>query len=208
MRSREFIQEIRLDKLWDLGKQAVKKAEPPRPRPREDDINRLVSPQEAMKAKLGMKLMNGPKRVPLPGSNGMNIVKTSGSMPRIVVVVDVDGIPMPFYISTGGGGKENVPTGRWYEFWGIGPNGWFNKTSEADILNHYGSAKLKAICDQLDSTVGDIRNMADIIPVMTAADKQVINTAKQPIDYPPTMGWTQEQLDQWQQRIRNMGRSL
>jgi hypothetical protein len=211
MRSKEFIQEANpfSGMFKDLAPKlanGIKDINPPKPT-RDNDVNRLVSPQEARKAQLGMKLMNGPKRLPLPGSNGMNIVKSPGNPPRIVVVVDVDGIPMPFYISTGSGGKTNPP-GHWYEFWGVGPNGWFNKTTQEEIDIHYGSAKLKAVCDQLDSTVGDIRNMADIIPVMTPADVAVMNTSKRPLSSTDVRNMTPEEFDRWAKKVGTMGRTL
>ena len=205
MRSREFIQEVNPSKVWGLAKKAIT-GEPPKIT-RDNDVNRLVSPAESKLAQLGMKLADGPKRMALPGSQGMNIVKSPGNPPRIIVVINVDGIPMPFYISTGAGGKP-TPTGRWYEFWGIGPNGWFNKTTIPEIESHYGSAKLKAICDQLDSTVGDIRNMADIIPVMTPADIAVMNTSKRPISSSDVENMTDAEHAQWVKKIGTMGRTL
>lgn len=84
---------------------------------------------------------------------------------RIVTVVDIDGVPQPFYISTGSGGKKSVETGKWYPYFGNGPNdGWFNKGSEDQIRNHYGNAKLKKAAEHLDRTIGDIRAKKDDLP--------------------------------------------
>ena len=205
MRSREFIQEIRLDKLWGLAKKAIP-PEPPKIA-RDTDFNRLVSPAEQKATSLAIKLSQGPKRMALPGSGGLNVVKSPGNPPRIIVVINVDSIPMPFYITTGAGGKTNPP-GTWLEFWGIGPNGWFNKTTQEEINSHYGSAKLKSVCDQLNSTIGDIRNMADIIPNMTPADIAVINTSKRPLSSTDVENMTPAEFDQWAKKIGTMGRTL
>nr|DAD58590.1 MAG TPA: protein of unknown function DUF4115 [Bacteriophage sp.] len=47
---------------------------------------------------------------------------------RNIVVVNINGVHVPFYMSTGLGGKENVQTGLWYPFFGI-KDGWLNKGS-------------------------------------------------------------------------------
>lgn len=211
MRSKEFIREMNPfgGGIKDLANKAIKNVEPPKvSMPRDTDVNRLIPPAEQQAVSLALKLASGPKRVPLPGSKHLNVVKTAGAHPRVTVVVNVDGIPMPFYISTGAGGKDKVASGRWYEFWGIGPDGWFNKTTEADINNHYGSAKLKSICDQLDSQIGDIRNLADSIPVMTQADIQIINSAKRPMSYSDAQSMTDAERNAWINKIRTMGRTL
>lgn len=86
---------------------------------------------------------------------------------RIIALVDVDGIAIPFYISTGEGGKENVMPGKWYPFFGIGTSGWFNKGSQELINLYYKSPKLKAIAHKLDSTLGDLRGVDyKIIPTL------------------------------------------
>ena len=90
---------------------------------------------------------------------------------RIVVIRDVNGVQVPFYISTGSGGKKDVPTGQWYPYFGNGEDGWFNKGSEEDINDFYGSPELKAVADQLNSSVGDIRDQMDTLPA--AADVRV-----------------------------------
>jgi hypothetical protein len=83
---------------------------------------------------------------------------------RVTVLKDVNGVQVPFYISTGKGGKANVETGKWYPFFGVGPDGWFNKGTEKDINNFYGSPELKAAADELNNTVGDIRQQMGKLP--------------------------------------------
>ena len=83
---------------------------------------------------------------------------------RVAVVKEVNGVKVPFYISTGSGGKKNVPTGQWYPYFGNGPDGWFNKGSEEDINNFYNSPELKAAADELNTTIGDIRSQMGQLP--------------------------------------------
>ena len=80
---------------------------------------------------------------------------------RIICVVDINGFKMPFYISTGKGGKKNVPTGKWYPIFGIASDGWLNKTTEKEILNYYNSPVLRQIAEALDKKYGDLRGQYD-----------------------------------------------
>lgn len=71
---------------------------------------------------------------------------------RKIVLVDINGMKIPFYLSTGMGGKKNVEAFKWYPFWGIDPiDGWINKTNEREINNFYGSLLLKAIAEALNN---------------------------------------------------------
>ena len=69
----------------------------------------------------------------------------------VVVVRFYDEINVPFYMSSGRGGKKNVEPGRWYPFWGIGRDGWFNKSTERDINNFYNIPELRAAAARLDA---------------------------------------------------------
>ena len=77
---------------------------------------------------------------------------------RMIVLLDVNGINVPFYLSTGSGGKKNVASGKWYPFFGIGDDGWINKTIEEDINNYYYNPVLKKLAQDIDKKFGDIRN--------------------------------------------------
>lgn len=81
---------------------------------------------------------------------------------RKIVIKSVNGILVPFYLSTGAGGKKNVPAGKWYPFFGVdlnAPKGpWINKTSEAEIARYYDSPELKKAAQELDALFGDIRD--------------------------------------------------
>lgn len=77
---------------------------------------------------------------------------------RKIVVINVDGRNVPFYLSTGSGGKVDVTSGKWYPIFGISKDGWFNKLSGKEINDYYGSEVLKGIAESLDRKIGDIRN--------------------------------------------------
>ncbi len=98
---------------------------------------------------------------PLRRSNGeAGMIDYSG---RKIVMRNVNGVMVPFYLSTGSGGKADVPSGKWYPFFGIGQDGWINKTGGKEMANYYGSQALRQAAEELDRTVGDIRN-DDSIP--------------------------------------------
>ena len=77
---------------------------------------------------------------------------------RLVVVRNINGVNVPFYLSTGKGGKTDVPAGKWYPFFGIGSDGWINKTGGEKMVNYQGSEALRQAAQQLDQTIGDIRS--------------------------------------------------
>ena len=77
---------------------------------------------------------------------------------RKIVLVNINGVDMPFYLSTGMGRKYGVESGKWYPFFGLDPDGWFNKGNEDDIVDYYGSSKLRDVAHALDNKWGDIRN--------------------------------------------------
>jgi hypothetical protein len=96
--------------------------------------------------------------IPLDTGGTSPIVDWSG---RKIVVADINGTSVPFYLSTGSGGKESVPAGQWYPFFGIGSQGWINKGgSEQEIANYYNSPVLKTVAQALDQSIGDIRGQA------------------------------------------------
>lgn len=101
---------------------------------------------------------------------------------RIIIVADIDGYVMPFYLSTGHGGKSNVPAGKWYPFFGINNDDgeiWINKSDDATIAAYYNSDILKKICIQLDKTIGDIRKNADTFPTISLKSSRAIDFINQ-----------------------------
>jgi hypothetical protein len=114
-------------------------------------------------------------------SNGKLIIAWWG---RFFIVADINGLKMPFYLSSGLAGKKNVPSGKWYPFFGIGPDGWLNKGTEEQMLNHYGSQTLHSIADKLNSAIGDLRPYQDAFPhVPTLTVMQHVNQNMHPVRY-------------------------
>ncbi len=93
---------------------------------------------------------------PIPTKEGASPIVEYGE--RKIVMADVNGVSVPFYLSTGYGGKKNVASGKWYPMFGIGEKGWINKTSGSDMNTYYGSPELAAVAKQLDTQIGDVRN--------------------------------------------------
>lgn len=95
---------------------------------------------------------------------------------RVIVVARLNGnIHVPFYCSTGLAGKSasSAKAGRWFVFWGIGRDGWFNKMELANdfdpdgglrMHNQFGSKVLKAVADRLDAEVGDVAGIFADMP--------------------------------------------
>jgi hypothetical protein len=84
------------------------------------------------------------------------IVNLGGYRPHVLALIR--GTQVPFYISTGLGGKDSVEPGKWYPHFGQGKDGWLNKASESAINEHYGSRHLKSVADWLNTNVGDVRD--------------------------------------------------
>lgn len=101
---------------------------------------------------------------------------------RKIVLVDVNGMKIPFYLSTGMGGKKNVEAFKWYPFWGIDPiAGWLNKTTESDINDYYGSPLLKAIAEALDQKFKT--NFPEEVPLTDDDYDPMYNTINQTVGY-------------------------
>jgi hypothetical protein len=76
---------------------------------------------------------------------------------RELVVANLNGKRIPFYRTTGAGGKIETKVGQWYPAAGIteGEDAWINKTNGAELADYYGSSGLRAIGEHLDKHVGD-----------------------------------------------------
>lgn len=87
-------------------------------------------------------------------ANGTSrIIEVGG---RKVVIMDINGKRVPFYLSTGRAGKASVAPGKWYPFFGVSNNGWINKGSEQQINDFYGSSELRDAADKLNSEIGNV----------------------------------------------------
>lgn len=91
---------------------------------------------------------------------------------RMMVLVRIGGRKVPFYLSTGKGGKADVPDGKWYPFFGIGADGWINKTGGKDMTSYYGSEELRQKAEELDRVLGDIRN-DEAVPKVAATGSHI-----------------------------------
>ena len=104
-----------------------------------------------------------------------------GDLPRVYVLVKVTGpsgkvIEIPFYISTGAGGKVETTVGKWYPVIGIGKQGWINKGSGAELADYYGIPELREAAENLDATIGDVRDAVEITePLEFSKGKQQLN---------------------------------
>jgi len=82
---------------------------------------------------------------------------------RWTAVVEINGTPTLFYLSTGSGGKATVAKGQWYPFFGHGPEtDWFNKGTEKQINDFYGSLELKNAANLLNKQLGDVRKLGSM----------------------------------------------
>jgi hypothetical protein len=87
---------------------------------------------------------------------------------RHMVLANINGQSVPFYHSTGMGGKADVNRGQWYPLLGIGHKAhhelqpgerggvWLNKTNAEGMNTYYGSKHLAAFSKHLDSTTGSL----------------------------------------------------
>lgn len=106
------------------------------------------------------------------------------STDRAKVLVNINGVIVPFYLTTGQAGKGLVP--GWYPFFGIGKDGWLNKTDKSDMEAYYErywgkdtADIVKSISEELSSFYGTepsaFKNDGDpnatSRPLSTLADK-------------------------------------
>lgn len=88
--------------------------------------------------------------------NYYNILSHSG---RAKTLVNINGVIVPFYLTSGQGGKALEP--GWYPFFGVGKDGWLNKTDRKDMESYYSrywgpevAAKVKGISSELNAKYG------------------------------------------------------
>ena len=125
---------------------------------------------------------------------------------RKIVLFDVDGVNVPFYLSSGHGGKKDVAPGKWYPFFGIGTDGWFNKSSGSEINNYYGVELFKNLAQALDKQIGDIRDDKSIPKTLTTGVHiDAINRGLSPTDNqkPYTRTKFYENLENLKNRLKN-----
>ena len=113
-------------------------------------------------------------------TNPRGTAKVVNTGDRIMAVLNVRGVNIPYYISTGGGGKASVPTGKWYPVFGIHSSGWLNKGTEESINKFYGSKELARGAEILNKYLGDLRSVEDKIPLMKPDGYLIINKNVKP----------------------------
>jgi hypothetical protein len=100
--------------------------------------------------------------------NGYKIVDLDG---RKIVLIDLNGFKMPFYLSSGLGQKSSVAKNQWYPFLGLGSK-WINKTSQKEINNYYNIPLLRHVANILD-----YKNLKDFPPQYYIEDANMIKDA-------------------------------
>ena len=121
------------------------------------------------------------QEIPIPGGGTSPIIDLAK---RPMVVAEINGVNVPFYVSTGMGGKAGVPTGEWYPIMGIGSDGWFNKGgSEAAINNYFYDDDLRRVAEELNQRFGDLRGDPSLpkVPREGGAHLDVVNRDMKPM---------------------------
>ena len=181
--------------------------DPPGPLPGDHPLNvlrrRAIDDHRMALQKINALLSSGLKIVPLPVSamkgKKYPVVSNGG---RKIVLVDMGTIKLPFYCSTGEGGKENVAAGKWYPFFGIA-NGWFNKLGQSNINNYYGSEKAKSVAQKLDSVLGDVVNLIGFLAFRSVRDDDMAVSAINQ-DLKPADPKTPETIEEFKNNVRNV----
>ena len=104
---------------------------------------------------------------------------------RVAVVRNINGVNVPFYLSTGKGGKLDVPAGKWYPFFGLGSEGWVNKTGGKEMANYQGSEAFRMAALELDRTIGDIRGDIPKYPKAPFSGLGFLNEGLTPVNNGP-----------------------
>jgi hypothetical protein len=106
------------------------------------------------------------------------------STDRAKVLVNINGTIVPFYLTTNQAGKNLIP--GWYPFFGIGKDGWLNKTDKSDMETYYerywgkeAADIVKSAAEELNAFYGTdskaFKNDGDpnekVRPLSTLADK-------------------------------------
>jgi hypothetical protein len=116
-------------------------------------------------------------------TNTSGTAKVVNTGDRIMAVLNIRGVNIPYYISTGGGGKASVPTGKWYPIFGRHSSGWLNKGGEDSINKSYGSNALALGSSRLNNMLGDLSSMESQIPFMKKSGDGIINRDLHPMSY-------------------------
>jgi len=91
--------------------------------------------------------------------NTFSVLNTSE---RMVTIVDIGGVKVPFYLTTGLGGKNLTPA--WYPMFGYSPSGWLNKTDGKDMESFYSRIIGKEASDVLKKVSEKLNNKLGVTP--------------------------------------------
>lgn len=164
----ETLEQLKSQESWLSPSQLLRRNAALSKQPLSPLPQRLQAPGEAINAlepfRAGVDLDGvKAKAVPYSGKKDANpngsLIGDGGGRP--MVVMDVDGVRVPFYQSTGGGGKT-LQAGAWYPFFGINPeDNWINKIGAEAMSQYYGSPKLAKVAQALDDATGNLTHMLD-----------------------------------------------
>ena len=129
-----------------------------------ENFNRMISKLSGVKNIDGLKVSfsNIPSSSKVFNQNvkdGSPVINING---RITISADINGVSIPFYISTGGGGKKNVPIGKWYPYFGH-IDDYFVKLDENQINKSYYNSALRSVKNWLDTNINFITPFDDDI---------------------------------------------
>lgn len=114
--------------------------------------------------------------IPLSKDQSSLMINLTGDAERPMVVANVNGERMPFYFSSGAGGKTEVPPNRWYPAAGLGSEkGWINKGKQTADDLFYSNKHLERVGMALDEVFGNASNQEfiDALPVAYNEGKSV-----------------------------------
>ncbi|MGJ0509883.1 MAG: hypothetical protein ACR652_22710 [Methylocystis sp.] len=108
---------------------------------------------QSEKASSRNELLSRLEDIPFSTQSACKLVRYHG---RVFAAAKFGNFRMPFYLSSGARPKPGVVPGRWYPFFGLGPDSWINKFVKG-MPHYYWSPKLTEVAQKLDATYGDIR---------------------------------------------------
>lgn len=107
---------------------------------------------------------------------------------RMVTIVNIGGVNVPFYLTTGHGGKNLTPA--WYPMFGYSESGWLNKTNGKDMESYYerlmgkeASDILKKTAEKLNAKFGTTPNSIKQTGILTS--KQTYNAVNSTLNFKP-----------------------
>ena len=127
-----------------------------------DNYNRMVNILSGEKNIDGLKVSFSN----IPSSSKIFNLNTKDGSPvivinkRITISANINGVSIPFYVSTGSGGKKNVPIGKWYPYFGH-IDGFYVKLDENRINKSYYNSALKSVKNWLDTNINFITPFDD-----------------------------------------------